>query len=49
MGDEVIDQLKANLPATHVAIPFPVAVNGLLVILDSIALVPLACGQPSQL
>ncbi len=49
MGDEIVDELKANFPPAHIAIPLPASVNRSLIVLDSLALVALAGRQPGKL
>ena len=49
MGDEIVDELKTNIPPAHIAIPFPVSVNRSLIILDGLAFVTLAGRQPGEL
>src|SRR5271156_6544114 len=49
VGNEVVDELKANLSPAHIAIALPVAVNGSLEIVNRLAFVSLPGSQPGKL
>src|ERR1700761_4687429 len=49
VGNEIVDELKANLTPAHIAIPLPVTVNCLLEVVDRLAFIPLPGSQPGKL
>ena len=48
-GDEVVDELKTDRPAAHIAVSLPASVNRPLIVLNGLAFVTLAGCQPGQL